>query len=217
MWVTTAGPDCAGVASGSSQAIPFARLSQMNDSNTKLSKFLSYVLRHRPQAIGLQLGDGGWVAIEALIAAAARHGKAMTFDRLLEVVATDSKRRYAFNADRTMIRAVQGHSVEVDLGYAPASPPAVLFHGTVERFVAAILREGIRRGRRHHVHLSADRETAGNVGARRGQPVILTIDAAAMHGEGHAFYRADNGVWLVDHVPPRFLALDSGASEDLSP
>lgn len=185
----------------------------MNDESARLSKFLSYVLRHRPEAIGLQLREGGWVAVDALLAAATRHGTAMTFDRLVEIVATDSKGRYAFNADRTMIRAVQGHSVEVDLGYAPVPPPAVLYHGTVERFVAAILREGIRRGRRHHVHLSVDRETAGNVGARRGQPVILTIDAAAMHGEGHAFYRADNGVWLVAHVPPRFLApeADRGA------
>lgn len=185
----------------------------MNDRDTQLSKFLSYVLRHRPEAIGLRLGDGGWVAVEALLAAAARHGTAMTFDRLAEVVATNDKRRYAFNEDRTMIRAVQGHSVEIDLGYAAVSPPAILFHGTVERFVAAILREGIRRGRRHHVHLSAERGTAVKVGARRGRPVILAIDAAAMAGEGHAFYRADNGVWLVDHVPPRFLTpeADRGA------
>lgn len=182
----------------------------MNDGGTKLSKFLSYVLRHRPEAIGLRLGDGGWVAVDALLAAAARHGTTMTPDRLAEVVATNDKKRFAFNADRTMIRAVQGHSVEVDLGYAAAPPPPVLFHGTVERFLPAILREGIRRGRRHHVHLSADRRTAIAVGARRGRPVILFIDAAAMAGEGHAFYRADNGVWMADHVPPRFLALDPG-------
>lgn len=189
----------------------------MKDDTTKLSKFLSYVLRHRPEAIGLQLREGGWVSVDALLAAAARHGTAMTFDRLAEIVATNDKRRYAFNEDRTMIRAVQWHSVEVDLGYAAVAPPAVLYHGTVERFVAAILREGIRRGRRHHVHLSAERETAVKVGARRGRPVNLTIDAAAMHDEGHAFYRADNGVWLVDHVPPRFLARDSGAQDDSSP
>lgn len=180
----------------------------MNDRSAQLSRFLSYVLRHRPEAIGLQLGPGGWVPIEALLAAAARHGKAMTFERLAEVVATDNKRRYAFNTERTMIRAVQGHSVEVDLGYAAIPPPAVLFHGTVERFLPTIQSDGLRRGSRKHVHLSEDRETAAGVGARRGRPVILVVDSSGMARDGHVFFRADNGVWLVNHVPPRYIAHD---------
>ncbi|MGH6933788.1 MAG: RNA 2'-phosphotransferase, partial [Dongiaceae bacterium] len=139
----------------------------------QLSKFLSYVLRHRPDSIGLGLEEGGWAGVGDLLSAAARHGKPIALADLIDVVASNDKRRFAFSPDRRRIRAVQGHSVAVELGYAPATPPDRLYHGTVERFIESIRAEGLKRGRRHHVHLSADRETASKVGTRRGAPVVL--------------------------------------------
>ena len=165
-----------------------------------VSKRLSYVLRHRPDSVGLTLDDAGWVAVDALLAAV--H---LTRAQLEQVVAGNDKRRFAFDGSGTRIRASQGHSVAVDLGYAPAAPPAELFHGTVERFLPSILAEGLRPGNRHAVHLSVDRATAEQVGARRGRPVVLRVDAAAMVHDGVVFTRSDNGVWLVDTVPPRYL------------
>jgi putative RNA 2'-phosphotransferase len=166
----------------------------------RVSKRLSYVLRHHPDSVGLTLDAHGWVDVEDLLAAL--H---LTRAELDEVVAGNDKRRYALDATGTRIRASQGHSVPVDLGHAPAVPPDQLFHGTVERFLPAILAEGLRPGARHAVHLSADRGTAEQVGARRGRPVVLRVDAAAMAQDGVAFTRSDNGVWLVEAVPPRYL------------
>ncbi len=128
--------------------------------NEQLSKFLSFVLRHRPQAIGITLDAEGWVAVDELLAAAARHGQSVTRQQVEEVVATNDKQRFSFSADGRRIRANQGHSVEVDLGLVPVEPPELLYHGTVERFLDSIRQEGLVRGKRHHVHLSADRETA---------------------------------------------------------
>lgn len=173
---------------------------------TRISKTLSYHLRHRPDELGLTLEPGGWVAVDELLAALARKGKAVTRAELDEVVARNNKRRFAFDATGTRIRASQGHSVEVDLELEPVTPPAVLYHGTSERAIAAIEREGLKKMRRHHVHLSADVATARNVGARHGPPVVLAVDAAAMHAAGVAFYRSANGVWLVDAVPPAFIS-----------
>jgi putative RNA 2'-phosphotransferase len=172
---------------------------------TAVSKFLSYVLRHQPQSIGLTLGEGGWVSVESLLEACARHGKSLDLATLERVVRENSKQRFAFSPDRASIRASQGHSVDVELGYSAATPPAVLYHGTVERFLPAIHRQGLQRGERHHVHLSADKTVAASVGQRRGKPVVLEVDAAAMVGDGHAFFRSDNGVWLTHEVPARFL------------
>ncbi len=169
------------------------------------SKLLTYVLRHAPESIGVTLDAQGWVAIDVLLAALAAHGRPLDRDALLDVVRTSDKQRFAIEGDR--IRANQGHSVAVDLALEPIEPPSVLFHGTVARFLEAIRREGLVRGARTHVHLSADVETARRVGARRGAPVILRVDAGVMHREGHAFFRSDNGVWLVEHVPPRFLTV----------
>jgi putative RNA 2'-phosphotransferase len=166
----------------------------------RVSKRLSYVLRHHPDSVGLTLDAHGWVDVGDLLAAL--H---LTRAELDEVVAGNDKRRYALDGTGTRIRASQGHSVPVDLGHAPAVPPDELFHGTVERFLPAILAEGLRPGARHAVHLSADRETAEQVGARRGRPVVLRVDAAAMAQDGVAFTRSDNGVWLVEAVPPRYL------------
>ena len=171
----------------------------------RVSKFLSLVLRHRPDTIGITLDAQGWADVGDLLAGMAGKGTRIGFDQLVEVVATNDKRRFAFNEDRTRIRAVQGHSRDVDLGYAPVAPPDQLFHGTVARFLPAIRDEGLNKGRRQYVHLSPDRETATKVGARRGDPVILTVDTARMSADGHTFYRADNGVWLTDHVPPGYI------------
>ncbi|MEU6809586.1 RNA 2'-phosphotransferase [Streptomyces sp. NPDC046831] len=169
----------------------------------KVSKFLSRHLRHQPDRIGLTLDEGGWVAVDTLITAAAAHGFPFSREELDRVVATNDKRRFAIEGDR--IRASQGHSVEVDLGLPPVVPPPHLYHGTVASALAAIRAEGLRPMNRHDVHLSADRETATRVGARRGRPVVLSVDAAAMHRDGHVFHVSANGVWLTRSVPPAYL------------
>jgi putative RNA 2'-phosphotransferase len=176
----------------------------MNDQRTKrISKYLARHLRHDPARIGISLDPQGWVGVDELLAAAARDGFRFSRAELEHVVATNDKRRYALDGER--IRASQGHSVAVDLGLAAVEPPAFLFHGTVARFLSAIRAEGLKPMARHHVHLSPDRETATRVGARRGRPVILTVDAGAMHRAGHVFHRSENGVWLTDAVSPGFL------------
>ncbi|MFE5025416.1 RNA 2'-phosphotransferase [Streptomyces sp. NPDC056656] len=169
----------------------------------KVSKYLSKHLRHQPERIGLTLDEGGWVEIGTLLAAAAAHGFRITRDELDHVVAANDKRRFAIEGSR--IRASQGHTVYVDLGLPPATPPAYLYHGTVASALDAIRAEGLRPMSRHDVHLSPDRETATRVGARRGPPVVLSVDAGAMHRDGHTFRVSANGVWLTEAVPPRYL------------
>jgi putative RNA 2'-phosphotransferase len=169
------------------------------------SKRLSYVLRHAPGSVGLILDPAGWVAVEDLLAALSAHGRPVTRSELEEVVSRNDKQRFAFDPTGTRIRASQGHSIPVHLGYRPVDPPPELFHGTVERFLPAVLEQGLRPGNRHAVHLSADVATARRVGRRRGRPVVLRVDAAAMVADGASFTRSANGVWLVDAVPPRFL------------
>jgi putative RNA 2'-phosphotransferase len=171
----------------------------------RVSKRLSFVLRHRPDSIGIALDAAGWVDVAELLSALAASGLRLTRPELEHVVATNDKRRYVLDGDR--IRASQGHSVAVSLGYEPAVPPAELFHGTVERSLPAIQREGLRAGRRHAVHLSTDVETAMAVGARRGRPVVLRVDAAGMAADGWSFTRSANGVWLVEAVPPSYLTV----------
>jgi putative RNA 2'-phosphotransferase len=172
---------------------------------TRISKFLSYVLRHNPGEIGLEPDPAGWVDVDALLAALEAEGRPLTRSELDEVVTTNDKQRFAFSPDGRRIRAAQGHSIAVDHDYEPADPPATLYHGTVEAVLPAIRKQGLRKMLRHHVHLSADEETARAVGARRGRPVILRIDAAAMVAAGHVFFRSSNGVWLTDSVPPGFI------------
>jgi putative RNA 2'-phosphotransferase len=174
-----------------------------------VSKFLARHLRHQPGRIGLTLDDAGWAEVGALLDAAARAGFPITREELDAAVHAPGKRRYVLDATGGRIRAAQGHSVEVELGYAPTVPPAVLYHGTHPGALDAILAEGLRPMGRRHVHLSADVETAQQVGARRGRPVILVVDAAALHREGHPFLLADNGVWLTDAVPPGRLRTSS--------
>jgi putative RNA 2'-phosphotransferase len=175
----------------------------VTDDLTATSRFLAYVLRHNPAAVGVELDENGWVGIDVLLEAAARHGRRIEPGTLVLILAGGGKRRFETRDGK--IRAAQGHSVAVDLGLDPRRPPELLYHGTVERFLAGIRTEGLTPGNRTHVHLSADRETATAVGARRGAPVILAIDALAMHEHGHVFYRASNGVWLTDHVPPEWI------------
>jgi putative RNA 2'-phosphotransferase len=176
------------------------------DRAVRVSKFLALHLRHAPERIGLELDTAGWVPVSDLLDAAARAGFPITRGELDAAVAEPTKRRYAYDASGTSIRAVQGHSVEVELGYVPSSPPAELFHGTHHGAIERILVEGLRPMKRHHVHLSPDVETARVVGARRGTPVILRVDAAGMATSGAEFFRADNGVWLVAAVPPQRLS-----------
>ncbi|MFD3791747.1 RNA 2'-phosphotransferase [Streptomyces cyaneofuscatus] len=171
----------------------------------KVSKYLSKHLRHEPERIGITLDDNGWVGVETLLGAVAQHGFAITRAELDHVVAANDKRRFTVDGDR--IRANQGHTVTVDLDLPPAEPPAYLYHGTVARALDAIRAEGLRPMARHHVHLSPDRETATRVGARRGRPLVLTVDAGAMHRAGHVLRVSANGVWLADAVPPQFLLL----------
>lgn len=169
----------------------------------RASKFLAKYLRHDPAAIGLTLDAGGWVAVRDLLAACERAGMPMTRGELEHVVATNDKQRFVLEGDR--IRANQGHSVAVELGLPAVEPPTSLYHGTVARFLPRIRREGLRPMRRHDVHLSPDVETARGVGARRGEPVILTVHAGAMHATGHEFRLSANGVWLTASVPATFL------------
>lgn len=171
----------------------------------RISKTLSLWLRHRPDQAGLSLDAQGWADVDAVLAALAAKGFPGDIDSLLTVVEENDKQRFELTADTARIRARQGHSVGVDLALSPAEPPAELYHGTVERFLEAILKEGLRKMRRHHVHLSPDVETARRVGARRGTPVILTINAAEMRALGHTFYVTENRVWLTDHVPSHHL------------
>jgi putative RNA 2'-phosphotransferase len=171
----------------------------------RASKFLSLILRHEPERVGLKLDSAGWAGVNELLDAVNRNGVSLTLEQLKQVVATNDKKRFAFSEDGRRIRASQGHSIEVDLQYTPQTPPELLYHGTPERSVGAIRTTGLDKGQRHHVHLSPDPQTAANVGQRRGRPVVLTIRSGDMHRQGHVFYRSANGVWLVDHVPPQFI------------
>ncbi len=178
----------------------------MKDRLFRVSKYLAKHLRHAPHKIGLTLQPGGWVSVVDLLIAARNHGLPISYDDLVECVKTNDKQRFAFNESGDLIRANQGHSVEVDLQLEEREPPETLYHGTVEWSLPSILKEGLVRGKRHHVHLSKDVETATRVGARRGKPVILTVDAKRMRQDGHKFYLSANGVWLTDAVPTVYLA-----------
>ena len=178
----------------------------MTDKEAKqISKFLSYVLRHHPELIGITLNAQGWVGIEDLLAAAAAHNRPISTEQLQAVVANNDKKRFEIDVTGQMIRASQGHSVQVDLGYTPAEPPAVLYHGTAQKYVDSIRQQGIVKGSRHHVHLSATQEVALQVGQRHGKPEVLTVNCQAMQADGHTFYLSTNGVWLVNHVAPQYI------------
>ncbi|MBN3868986.1 MAG: RNA 2'-phosphotransferase [Nostoc sp.] len=178
----------------------------MNDSRLlKISKYLSKYLRHTPDAIGIKLAPGGWVAVDELLTACAKNKFPIARQELQVVVEYNDKQRFSFDSTGTLIRANQGHSVKVDLQLEPAVPPDVLYHGTGHKSVESIMQTGLCKMSRHHVHLSTDIPTAQTVGARHGKPVIFTVYAAAMYQVGYIFYCSDNGVWLVDHVPVKYL------------
>ena len=179
----------------------------MSKQLTEASKFLSYVLRHEPPAIGLSLDREGWAEIAALIEGATRAGKQIDLELIRTVVTTSDKKRFAISDDGLRIRAVQGHSTEsVSIKYTEKAPPAFLYHGTATRFLESIRKEGLLPGERHYVHLSQDVPTATAVGQRYGKPVVLKIEALRMHQQGFKFYQADNGVWLTEKVPASFIA-----------
>ena len=175
----------------------------MND--TTLSKFLSLVLRHAPETIGLTLDANGWTDVDELVRRANAHGKTLTAADVLRITAESDKKRFTLSEDNLRIRAAQGHSIKVELGLTPVTPPDILFHGTATRFADAIKAEGLKPQSRQQIHLSLDEDTAVKVGQRHGKPIVFRVEAGRMHAEGYLFFRADNGVWLTDAVPPAFL------------
>lgn len=181
----------------------------MHRRATSLSKFLSLVLRHQPQKIDISLDSDGWVDIDVLLAALERNGRAVSRADLEQVVEENNKKRFKIQDGK--IRANQGHSVKISLGLEPIEPPLTLFHGTATRFVDAILEQGLRKMKRHHVHLSQDENTAMKVGARHGKVVILLVDSGRMFKDGKQFFVSDNGVWLTESVAPEYIEVKSNA------
>ncbi len=172
----------------------------------RISKLLSYLLRHQPEAMGLVLDRAGWAQVAQVLDALRAHGENVSLEELVAIVQASDKQRFALSRDGARIRANQGHSVDVDLRLSPETPPEVLYHGTVARFLESIRVHGLLRGARTHVHLSADVSIAKMVAARRrGAAVVLTVNAGAMHRAGQVFFRSANGVWLTEHVPPTYL------------
>ncbi|MEL6670555.1 MAG: RNA 2'-phosphotransferase [Bacteroidota bacterium] len=171
----------------------------------KTSKFLSLVLRHKPQVIDAQLDPQGWIAVDTLLEKLAQAGRPLSRAELETIVRENNKKRFAFSEDGRRIRASQGHSISVELAYVPQEPPAMLYHGTAERFLESIFTTGLTKQRRHHVHLSAELATASQVGSRHGKLVILEVDSQAMQEAGHTFYCSENGVWLTEEVPVQYL------------
>jgi putative RNA 2'-phosphotransferase len=174
---------------------------------TKTSKFLSLVLRHKPDTIGLQIDKAGWASISELIEKARKAGVSLSPELIRRVVATNDKQRFSISSDGSRIRANQGHSIPVDLGLQEKKPPDFLYHGTATRNITAILKEGIKRGKRNFVHLSLDEETALMVGKRYGKPVVLIVQAGLMHRDGFQFNLSENGVWLAEYVPVGYIAM----------
>lgn len=185
--------------SGSKSA---AKVSQKQLDET--SKFLSFVLRHKPEAIGLTLDPQGWASIPKLIEKASSE-ISLTQDLINQVVATNDKQRFSLSEDGRRIRANQGHSIKVDLDFTPKVPPSILYHGTATRFLPSIRKDGLSPGQRHHVHLSTDTKTATAVGQRYGKPIVLQIAAGEMYQQGFEFFLSENGVWLTEKVPVRYL------------
>jgi putative RNA 2'-phosphotransferase len=177
----------------------------MKPNHKKSSKFLSLVLRHKPETIGLDLDKNGWAETHVLLEKLANNNHGIDLKTLKEVVANNDKKRFAFNADKTKIRASQGHSIKVKLGYTVVEPPEMLFHGTATRFLESIQKQGLLKGNRHQVHLSKNKDTATKVGSRHGKVVVLRVKAAEMHKAGFEFFVSENQVWLTDYVPVEYL------------
>lgn len=172
---------------------------------TKISKFLSLVLRHKPETIGIDLDENGWVSVKDLIKKSDEYGIRFNLEILKDIVETNNKKRFAFNQSIDRIRASQGHSIEVELGYSNKQPPEFLFHGTALKYVESILENGLQKRNRQHVHLTHEIETALKVGQRHGKPYIFKVLATKMHKEKHEFFLSENGVWLTEFVPIQYL------------
>ncbi|MCQ2468849.1 MAG: RNA 2'-phosphotransferase [Ruminococcus sp.] len=171
-----------------------------------MSKFISLILRHKPETIGIQLDEHGWAEVDSLIEGINRNGgQKISMAVLEEIVRTDEKQRYSFNEDKTLIRANQGHSVQVDVELEEKNPPEFLYHGTGEKYVDSILKEGLKPKSRLYVHLSADTETAHKVGIRHGKPHIFRIRSGEMSRNGIKFFISANGVWLTKAVPVEYI------------
>lgn len=177
----------------------------MDKDIRKASKFMSLLLRHKPEAIGLELDECGWANIEELVALSIQAGQPLELPVIQSVVETSDKQRFSISDCGGFVRANQGHSIPVDLNLEPVEPPELLYHGTATRFVESIFQQGLKKQRRQHVHLSATRETALAVGRRHGKPMILRVRAKEMHQCGHSFYQSRNGVWLTNHVPQSYI------------
>lgn len=177
-------------------------------NNTETSKFLSYILRHEPDSIGLVLSSDGWADINELIQLANTSGNNITLEQIHSIVESDKKGRFSISEDDQYIRAVQGHSLKtVDLNLKETTPPANLLHGTAQRFIESINNEGLISQKRQYVHLTEDYDTAIKTGMRYGKPVVLSIDSRKMQKEGYKFYQAENDVWLTSTVPPAYIAI----------
>lgn len=180
----------------------------MNEKDsTRLSKFLSLVLRHRPEQIGITLDVQGWTEVDVLIQQMNSKGMSITPEKLQQVVETNNKNRFAFNETKTKIRASQGHSVAIELGYIPQTPPPLLYHGTGKKHLPSIMASGLEKMKRHHVHLSTDVATALQVGRRHGEAILLHINAAKMQADGFRFFLSENKVWLTERVPVDYITL----------
>jgi putative RNA 2'-phosphotransferase len=178
-----------------------------NSRLIKVSKYLSKHLRHQPERIGITLENGGWINVDKLLDACQENNFPISLQELKETVANNDKKRFSFDSTGKLIRANQGHSVEIDLQLQAQVPPDILYHGTSDRVVESILQTGLDKMSRHHVHLSTDFNTAIKVGGRHGKPVVFIVDAGRMYEDGYAFYCSDNYVWLVDLVPSQYLSL----------
>ena len=177
----------------------------MKKQHIKISKFLSLILRHKPDVIGLELDKNGWASIDDIICRSTANGMNLERQVIQDVVSTNDKKRFSISSDGNMIRANQGHSINVDLDLSPIKPPSILYHGTATRFLESIFNKGLYPTDRNHVHLSSDYETAIDVGKRHGKPVILKVESGSMYSDNHVFYMSKNGVWLIKHVPTKYL------------
>lgn len=180
----------------------------MREENTKLSRFLSMILRHHPEVIGIELDSHGWADIDRLIEGVNRSGKYIDRDLLEKIVAEDKKQRYSISPDKKCVRANQGHSVHVDVELSEERPPDILYHGPAEKYVDSIEKKGLLPRGRLYVHLSRDRETAISVGRRHGSPIVYRIDSQRMYLDGISFYRSENDVWLVKYVPFEYMIME---------
>ena len=171
----------------------------------RTSKFLSMILRHRPEIIGIKLDDNGWADVSELLEGMNKKGHEIDMSLLEDVVTTNEKQRFSFNEDKSKIRANQGHSIQIELSLPVSIPPDILYHGTAGRNIEGIMNNGLQKKNRNHVHLSLDKETAVIVGQRHGKPIVLEIDAKTMVEDGYVFYISENGVWLTDEVPVKYI------------